>query len=141
MDAVAAEATAPPRFRAQLVGAFAALALALAGVGLWSVLAYSVRQRAQEFGVRLALGARPSDVVRIVLRQGAAMAAVGLAAGLASASLVLRFVATLLFGVTPLDPITFAGATAIVAALTIVACVAPAVRATRTDPALMLRRN
>jgi len=69
------------------------------------------------------------------------MAAVGLAAGLASASLVLRFVATLLFGVTPLDPITFAGATAIVAALTIVACAAPAVRATRADPARMLRQN
>jgi len=140
MDAVAAEATASPRFRAQLVAAFAALAIVLAGVGLLSVLSYSVRQRKQEFGVRVALGARPSDVLRIVLAEGAVLAALGLTVGLVSAVVLLRFVTSLLFGVTPLDPLTLATAAAVVAALTIAACAAPAIRAIRTDPALMLRQ-
>jgi predicted permease len=141
MEDVASEATAPPRFRAQLVGAFAALAIVLAGVGLVSVLSYSARQRAREFGIRMALGARRTDVVRLVLAQGLTLAGVGLMAGSASAIVLLRFVTTLLFGVEPFDPITFTGAAAVVALLTIVACAAPAVLAIRADPALTLRQD
>jgi putative ABC transport system permease protein len=123
------------------VGAFAALALALAGVGLFSVLAYSVRQRAREFSVRMALGARQADVIRLVLTEGLILATVGLTAGVAVAFALLRFVASLLFGVQPIDALTFAGAAAVVAALTLVVCAVPAMVATRADPAVMLRQE
>jgi putative ABC transport system permease protein len=141
MEEVGAEATAPPRFRAQLVGAFAALALGLAGVGLFSVLAYSVRQRAREFSVRMALGARQRDVIRLVLSQGLTLAAIGLTGGVAVAFAVLRFVSSLLFGVQPIDAISFAAAAAALGTLTLIACAAPAMLATRADPAVMLRQE
>lgn len=121
------------------MGAFAAFALALAGVGLFSLLAYSVRQRAREFSVRMALGARQADVVRLVLRGGLSLAAIGLTAGLAVAFALLRFVASLLFGGQAIDPITFAAA--VLATLTLVACAVPAMLATRADPAVMLRQE
>jgi ABC-type antimicrobial peptide transport system permease subunit len=138
---VSAEATAAPRFRAQLVGGFAALALALAGVGLFSVLSYAVHQRAREFSVRMALGAKRADVMRLVLAQGITLAAVGLTAGLAIAFAALRLVASLLFGVPPTDPITFIGAAGVLGALTLTACAVPALLATRMDPAVMLRHD
>jgi putative ABC transport system permease protein len=141
MEDVGAEATAPPRFRAQLVGAFATLTLVLAGIGLFSVLSDSIRQRAREFSVRMALGASQRDVVRLVLTQGLTLAAIGLTAGFAVAFAVLRFVSSLLFGVQPIDPITFAGAAAVLGTLTLIACVVPAMLATRADPAVMLRQE
>ncbi len=141
MEDVGAEATAPPRFRAQLVGAFAALALALAGVGLFSVLSYSVRQRAREFSIRMALGASRRDIVRLVLTHGLTLAALGLTAGFAVACAVLRFVSSLLFGVQPIDPMTFAGAAAVLGTLTLIACAVPAILAMRVDPAAMLRQE
>ena len=141
MEEVAAEATAPPRFRAQLVGAFAALSMLLATVGLLSVLSYSARRRAREFGIRMALGARRADVVRLVVAEGVELAGAGLLVGVAAAFTLLRFVAALLFGVRPLDPIAFSAAAGIVGLLALAASVAPAMLATRADPAVILRQE
>ena len=99
MEEVAAEATSQPRFRAELVGTFAALALVLATVGIFGVLAFSVGQRAREFGIRLALGARAHDVLRLVLGGALKMTAAGVAIGLATAAILTRFLGTLLFAV------------------------------------------
>jgi len=141
MEDVAEGATANPRFRAALVAAFAGIALSIAGVGLFSVLSFMVRQRAREFSVRMALGARPADVVRLVLSRGAKLGAAGLTTGLVAAVFIVKTLSTLLFGVQPLDPVTFAGTGAVLAALTLVACGAPAALAIRSDPAATLRQE
>jgi putative ABC transport system permease protein len=134
LDDVARRATARPRFRAQLVIAFAVLALTLATVGVFGVLAYSVQQRTREFGVRIALGATMADVMRLVLTGAARYTAFGVAIGLALAAVASRSIATLLFGVAPWDPLTF-GAVGIVLAVTAaLAAAAPAIRAARVDP-------
>jgi len=136
---VPAPATARPRFRAQLVSVFASLAVMLAAVGVFSVLMFTVQQRAREFGIRLALGARRCDIFRLVLGGGLRLTAAGLGIGLAASAFLVRSVSTLLFGITPLDALTFASATLGVATIAIAACVAPAIRAVRSDPALALR--
>jgi putative ABC transport system permease protein len=139
MEDVAAESTSRPRFRAQLVAAFAALALALAAVGLFGVLAFAVHQRAREFGVRMALGARSSDVLRLVITGGLRMTAIGVVIGLVAAVALTRFLAALLFGVKPLDPVTFL---TVPAALGVIAAglrLSSAVR--HVDPAVALRRE
>ena len=141
MDEVAAEATSQPRFRAELVGVFAILALVLAAVGIFGVLAFSVAQRAREFGIRVALGARTNDVLRLVLGGALKMTGAGVAIGLVAAALLTRFLGTLLFAVQPNDPITFAGTAAVLAAAALIACALPAWRATRVDPALALRQE
>ena len=141
MEEVAAEAVAQPRFRAELVGAFAAFALALAAVGIFGVLAYSVGQRGREFGIRLALGARTNDVLRLVLGGVLKMTAAGVAIGLVSAAMLTRLLGTLLFAVQPLDPVTFAGTAALLATTALFACALPAWRATRVDPAGALRQE
>ena len=139
MADVAAESTSRPRFRAQIVAAFAALALALAAVGLFGVLAFAVHQRTREFGVRLALGARSGDVLRLVLGAGLRMTAIGVAIGLAAAVSLTRLLAALLFGVTPLDPVTFLAVPVILGVIALLACAAPALRAAHVDPAAALR--
>jgi len=139
MEAVAAESTARPRFRAQLVAAFAVLAAVLAAVGIFGLLTFVVQQRAREFSVRVAVGAGASDLLRLVLGDGLKLTAIGLAVGLAASALLARSLATLLFGVTPFDPITFIGAPTALAMLAIVACVGPAIRALRVDPAATLK--
>ena len=141
MEEVAAEATSQPRFRAALVGAFAMLALALAAVGIFGVLAYSVGQRAREFGIRVALGARSHDVLRLVLAGALKMTAAGVAIGLVAAALLTRLLDTLLFGVQPTDPATFAGTAALLAVSALLACALPVWRATRVDPAVTLRQE
>jgi len=141
MDDVAAEATSQPRFRAELVGIFALLALAVAAIGIFAVLAFIVRQRAREFGIRRALGARSSDVLGLVLRQAASMTVAGIAIGLIASALLTRFLAALLFGVRPIDPMTFGATAAILASAALVACATPAWRATRVDPAIALRQE
>ncbi|HEX7942125.1 MAG TPA: FtsX-like permease family protein, partial [Gemmatimonadaceae bacterium] len=141
MEDVATEATAPPRFRAQLVGGFAAFALAIAGVGLYGVLSFLVRQRAREFSVRMALGARPADVVRLVMSHGLKLGLAGVALGALTALVAVRSVSTLLFGVEPMDASTFAGASAVLLVVTIVACTAPAILARHADPARTLRQE
>jgi len=141
MDDVAEEATSQPRFRAELVGVFAVLALMLAAVGIFGVLAFSVGQRAREFGIRVALGARSHDVLRLVLSGALKMTAAGVAIGLTAAALLTRFLGTLLFEIKPIDPITFAGTAGILATAALVACALPAWRATRVDPAVTLRQE
>jgi putative ABC transport system permease protein len=141
MEEVASEATSQPRFRAELVGAFAMLALLLAAVGIFGVLAYSVGQRAREFGIRVALGARSYDVLRLVLGGALKMTGAGVAIGLLAAALLTRLLDTLLFGVQPTDPTTFVGTAALLAVSAVLACALPAWRATRVDPAVTLRQE
>ena len=141
MEEVAAESTSQPRFRAELVGVFAVLALMLAAVGIFGVLAFSVGQRAREFGIRVALGARTRDVVRLVLGGALEMTAAGVAIGLAAAAVLTRFLGTLLFAVKPTDPVTFVVTAAVLASAALVACALPAWRATRVDPAVTLRQE
>ena len=131
MAEVAAQSIAVPRFRAWLVGAFAATALVLAGIGIFGVLAFSVHQRTREFGIRLALGAHPSMLLRLVVREGLVVTGLGLAAGMAGAAVATRSLATLLYGVEPLDPLTFLSAPAILGLIGLAACAAPALRASR----------
>jgi putative ABC transport system permease protein len=141
MEEVAAEATSQPRFRAELVGVFALLALLLAAVGIFGVLAFSVGQRAREFGIRLALGARSHDVLRLVLGGALKLTAAGVAIGLAAAAVLTRLLGSLLFAVQPTDPVTFVGSAAVLATAALLACALPAWRATRVDPAVTLRQE
>jgi predicted permease len=141
MEHVASEATARPRFRAQLVGVFAAFAVVLAAVGIFSVLTFMVQQRTREFSLRRALGATPRDVLRLVLGNGARIIVCGVGAGLVLSAVLVRSLAGLLFGVAPLDPLTFVAAPAGLALTALLACVAPAVRALRADPAVALREQ
>jgi len=139
MDEVAAEATAQPRFRAELVSVFAVLALLVATVGVAGVLAFSVQQRTRELGLRMALGARQVDIVRLVLGDGLRIAGIGVIAGLAGAFALTRFLETLLFGVTPLDATTFVSVAGVLALAALAASAAPALRAAQSDPASALR--
>ena len=141
LEEVASEATSQPRFRAELVGAFAVLALLLAAVGIFGVLAYSVGQRVREFGIRVALGARSHDVLRLVLGGALKMTAAGVAIGLAAAALLTRLLGTLLFAVQPIDPITFTATAALLVVSALLACAWPAWRAARVDPAVTLRQE
>jgi ABC-type antimicrobial peptide transport system permease subunit len=128
-----------PRFAARVFGAFALVALMLSALGLYGLLAYSVGRRTREIGVRVALGADRSDVRRLVLREGLALTAIGIAVGLAAAALTSRALRSLLFGVTAGDAITYAVGPAVLAAVALVACLLPARRAARVDPAVALR--
>jgi putative ABC transport system permease protein len=141
MDDVAAEATAIPRFRAELLGGFAALAIALAAAGIFSVFTFTVQQRTREFSIRMALGARRSEVLRLVLVNGVTVVAIGLAIGIAAALGLVRSMTSLLFAVAPFDPVTFAGASALLALVALAACALPAVRAAQSDPAVALRQE
>src|SRR5262245_47992385 len=141
MEDIASEATARPRFRAQLVGVFAGFAVVLAVVGTFSVLTFMVQQRTREFSLRRALGATTSDVLRLVFGNGARIIIVGIGMGLALSAALVRSLAGLLFGVAPLDPVTFVGAPTGLAVAALRACVAPAVRALRADPAVTLREQ
>ena len=130
---------ARPRFYAVALGLFASLALALASVGVYGVMAYSVSQRTREIGIRMALGARGHEVLRLVLGQGVALAGVGMLLGLIGAALLSRYLDRLLFGLTPLDPVTFLLVSLVLAAVAVFACYVPASRAMRLDPAKALR--
>ena len=135
------EATARPRFRAVLIGAFAVLALVLALIGVFGVLAYSVQQRTREFGVRMALGAGTMNVLRLVLGSAARVIGVGVAIGLTLAFVFAQSVAAFLFGVQPRDPVTFASVSAVLVLTAMVACAVPALRAMRVDPVEAFRNE
>jgi putative ABC transport system permease protein len=139
MDEVARDATSRPRFRAVMVMTFAALALTLAMVGVFGVLAYAVEQRSREFGVRIALGARPVDVLRLVLNGATRVIAAGIVIGLVSAAALGQTVSTFLFGVRPIDPLTFGSVTVVLIVTALVAMAAPALRAARVDPVVAFR--
>jgi putative ABC transport system permease protein len=139
MDELASESLAPQRVIMLLLSAFGAVALLMATIGVYGVMANSVARRTQEFGIRVALGARTADVLRLVLKQGLGLVLAGIVIGLAGAFALMRFLASLLYGVRPLDPLTL---TVAVASMTIVALLAsyiPARRATRVDPMVALR--
>ncbi|MBZ5591580.1 MAG: ABC transporter permease [Acidobacteriia bacterium] len=139
MEKIIAASMARQRFNMLLVGIFAAVALALAAVGLYGVISYSVGQRAHEIGIRMALGAKRSDVLRMVLRQGLVLVAVGLAVGLAAALMMSRMLATLLFEVRANDPMVLAGVALLLGIVAATACTVPALKATRVDPLTALR--
>lgn len=139
LDDTAAKATARPRFRVVLAITFAALAVALAMIGVFAVLGYSVQQRRREFGVRLALGATPRQVRSLVWTDAARVIGAGAAAGLAGAVLLGQSISGFLFGVTPRDPITFAFVMAVILVTAAAAAAFPAWRASRTDPAVVFR--
>ena len=139
MDDLIATSLAQPRFSALLLGLFAMIALLLAAVGLYGVISYAASQRTREIGVRMALGAEPRDILRLVVGQGLRMTALGLAIGLAGAFAVTRFLSGLLFDVTPLDAASFAGLPLLLAAIAMAACWIPARRAARVDPLISLR--
>jgi ABC-type antimicrobial peptide transport system permease subunit len=139
MHDVVAASLATPRLTGFLLGAFAAVALALAAVGIYGVLAYVVSQRTQEIGIRLALGADRSQVLGMVLRYGLSLAGAGIAAGLVGAAVLTRLMRGLLYEVGPGDPITFVVVTAALMAVAMVAALLPARRATRVSPVIALR--
>ncbi len=122
-----------------IFAAFGLAAVVLAVVGLYGVVAASVEQRTQEIGVRAALGASPARVAALVVRQGMTLAVLGILAGVAGAVVATRGLTSLLFGVTPLDAWTYAGTIALLCAMALLACIVPAARAARVDPAVTLR--
>ena len=129
------------RAEALLLAIFAALALLLASVGIYGVLAYMVAQRTGEIGIRMALGARPANVLIAVAGQGVALSALGIAAGTATALAVTRLLSKLLFGITATDPLTFASVAALLLLVSALASYFPARRAMRVDPILALREE
>ena len=139
LEDVAREATARHRFRAVLVMTFAGLALVLAMIGVFGILAYSVQQRVRDVGVRRALGATTSDVLRLVVGSAVRTIATGAVIGLALSTVLGRLFVTMLFGVQPLDPMTFVSVTIVLAVTAAVSIAGPAWPATRIDPAVALR--
>nr|MBP9202004.1 ABC transporter permease [Gemmatimonadales bacterium] len=133
--------TGPRRFSMVLLTLFSGLAAALAAIGLYGVMAYTVTQRSREMGVRLALGAAAGDVLRLVLGQGMRLVAIGLGIGLVAALLLTRLIRSMLFGVSATDPVTFLLIPLLLAAVTALATWLPARRATRVDPATVLREE
>ena len=129
------------RFASAMLGAFAVFALLLAAVGIYGVMSYLVSQSTHDIGVRVALGARPGDIVGLVVRQGMELAGIGIAAGLAGSAALTRLMASLLFGVSARDAFTFCAVAAILAAVAFAATVIPAQRATRVDPMVALREE
>ena len=129
------------RFTMLVLGLLASVALVLAAIGVHGVLSYTVTQRAREIGIRMALGAQPSGVLRLVVRQGMTLALAGTALGLAAAFVLTRSMGTLLFGVTPTDPVTFIVVPLGLALVAFVASYLPARRATRVDPVAALRAD
>src|SRR5437773_7313070 len=126
MRDVLRESVAEPRFRAQLVVAFAAIAVILAAVGIYGLISYSVVQRTREIGIRMALGAQARQVVLPVLRQGLVHALAGIATGLAGAAVAARVLSTFLFGIQPTDPVTYAAVSALLLCVTLAASLIPA---------------
>jgi putative ABC transport system permease protein len=139
LDEAVAANVAEPRFRTLLLSIFAIVSLALAAVGLYGVVAFSVNQRRAELGLRIALGADPSSVLRLVLREGMTPVAAGILIGLGGAAILARVMKTLLFNVDTLDPLTFGSVALTLAAVAFAACYVPARRATTVDPATALR--
>ncbi|MFW6198554.1 MAG: FtsX-like permease family protein, partial [Acidobacteriota bacterium] len=141
MDAVMRDAVADRRFLMSVIGLFSVVALALAAVGIYGVVSYSTARRTREMGIRLALGAEPGDVRRMVVRGALAVVAVGAAVGTVVALLLTRTMESVLFGVDPADPVTFAGVLAVLLATAWLASLIPARRGARTDPMVTMRED
>lgn len=136
---VVADDTAPRSVQVRVLAGFAAAAILLAGIGIHGLLAFTVSHRQQEIGVRMALGARPADILKLILRQGVALAAAGVVVGLALAYGTGRTLQALLAGVSPADPAVFLAALTLAALMTMAGSLWPAVRATRVDPLTVMR--
>jgi putative ABC transport system permease protein len=141
MSELVAASLAQRRFALMLMLVFAAVALLLAAVGIYGVMSYTVAQRTQEIGIRVALGATPGSVLSMVVRQGMHLVGLGLAVGLVASLALTRLVSSMLYGVSATDVPTFAAIAAVLAAVALVAIVIPARRATRVDPMLALRAD
>jgi putative ABC transport system permease protein len=141
LNEVIASTTAPRRFNTLLLAIFGTVAMALAATGIYSVISYSVTQRTQEVGVRMALGARPGDVIRLILKQGLTLTLIGVGAGALGAIAAARAMSGLLYGVTATDPATFVAISLLLAIVAMLACYLPARRAARVEPMAALRRE
>jgi putative ABC transport system permease protein len=139
MESLIGNSVARARFNTLLLAIFAVVALLLAGVGIYGVMAYSVAQRTHEIGVRMALGARAADVLRLIIKQGMRLATAGVAIGLACSLALTRLMKTLLFDVSATDPLTFIGIPLLLALAAMAACFIPARRAAKVDPMAALR--
>jgi putative ABC transport system permease protein len=139
MNQVLSQATAERRFQTLLLTLFGGVALFLSLVGLYALMAYSVQQRTAEMGIRMALGAQPGSVMRLVLKQGSRLALAGIALGFVCAWALTRSIASMLFEVAPTDAPTFLGVAVLFCTVALAACYVPARRATRVDPMVSLR--
>jgi len=139
MDALLSDSLSPRRFSAVLIAVFATLALALAAVGIYGVMSYTVSQRTQEIGIRMALGAQPGKVQGMILGHSVKLTLIGVGLGLAGAFALVRFLTSLLFGVGAYDAVTFIGVPVLLAVVAIAASYPPARRAVRVDPIIALR--
>ena len=139
MNDIRAESVAPERLNLTLLSIFAGIALVLAIVGIYGVMSYSVTQRTHEIGIRLAIGAQPRDVFRMILGHGMLLTLVGIGVGLLGAFGLTRLMATMLFGVKPTDPATFAGVALLLTLVALIACYIPGRRATKVNPVDSLR--
>jgi putative ABC transport system permease protein len=135
------QSLSPRRFQSLLLGLLAAIALGLTAIGVYGLMHYSVAQRTNEIGIRMALGARPTEVLGMIIRQGMSLALIGLVAGAVGALLVTRMLSSLLFGVTATDPKTFTLVFALIGEVALVACIVPGMRAARVDPLVALRHE
>jgi putative ABC transport system permease protein len=141
MRAIVSESASTPASTTVLFVAFAALALVLGLIGIYGVLSFLVSRRTREIGIRLALGAQRSDVLRLVMKEGAKFSLIGIALGLASALAISRLLASELYGISPADPATFLAVTILMTAVTLLACYIPTRRAMRVDPLIALRHE
>jgi putative ABC transport system permease protein len=139
MEEVVSQSVWQNRLYAILFSVFAGIAMLLAAVGIYGVMSYSVTQRTQEIGIRMALGAQVKDVLRLVVRGGLALSMIGVAIGLAGAFALTRLLRSLLFGVTPTDAVTFVGVSLMLLFVALLACYIPARRASKVDPLVALR--
>jgi putative ABC transport system permease protein len=141
MEQILSNMTGDARFRTLTLGVFAAVAMLLSAIGIYGVISYSVAQRTQEIGIRIALGAQVRDVLQLVIGQGMKLALIGISVGIAGALALTRVLSDLLFNVSVTDPLTFAGVSALLALVALLACYIPARRAVNVDPMIALRRQ